>query len=239
MAGLLLFFPSERVEKDLPALFARTGLAELLDPHDDQPGVVEDLIPCGPSRTAGTLCHWPTARGEQAQPVIASDRQTWYEAKPRDGLPKGRVWIGYETARRPRPVDLQRTKLHPGQAVRLADGQDWLVPIVRELPQLYGYDDDGELATRFDVPRYQDVFDRTWQWCERIRGAAIQEQAAEGQSFRVSFDRRDYFAYVADLLALHYRINRDVVDALGLLATGDVGLIPFTAGGYLQPEKKS
>lgn len=237
MAGLLLFIPAERLIKQASEVFAAAGLADLLDPHDAAPAVNEELIISGPGGGRGMLWHWPADGDRQVSPVVATDRQTWYECKPRDGLPKGRAWIGYETARPPRPSDLERVRRQVGQGVKMADGRTWVVPLVRELPQIYCYDDAGELATRFNVPRYQHVFDQTWQWVERIGEAS--KGLGEGQNFYVSGARGEYFGYVSDVLGLNYRVNRDVIDCLGLLVTGDVSLIPYTAGGFLEPEKKS
>jgi len=236
MAGLLLFIPAAELSKKAVDVFAAAGLGELLDPRDDQPAVVEELI-VGPSGGRGMLWHWHADGDRQVMPFYKPEAQTWYECGPRNGQPKGRAWIGYETKNPPRPIDLQRTKTHVGQPLMMADEQAWVVPLIRELPQIYCYDDAGEVATRFNVPRYQELYDRTSDWCERLHAAAAGKP--EGERFSFQYDGADYFDYVGKLFGLNYRLNGDVIAALGFVATGNVGLIPFTAGGYLQPEKKS
>ena len=236
MAGLLLWIPATELNKRAVDVFAAAGLADMLDPRDAQPAVTEELV-AGPHGGRGMLWHWHADGDKSVMPIVRKEGQTWYECRPRGGLPKGRAWLGFETKNPPRPCDLERTNKHVGQPLTMADEQAWLVPLVRELPQIYCYDDAGDVATRFNVPRYQDLFDRTADWCERIHAAS--EGKTQGDRYSFQYDGADYFDYVGKLLGLNYRVNGDVVAALGFVATGDVGLIPFTAGGYLQPEKKS
>lgn len=240
MAGILFYFPSERVELDPRKLFAAAGLGDLLDPLDDAPAVCHDLIRSGPDGKTGTLCYWMSEEpGRTPMPLaVATEHQTWHAAKPRDGLEAGRVWFGLTNAMPVRPEDLVRNKPHAGVPLELADKQRWTVPLVRELPQVLDYNEAGQFTMRFNVPRYEAVFDRTFQWVERMC-AATREADPHGPPPEIKFNWLDYWDYAAALLSLNYRLNKDLVACLGLLSNQGVFQLPGTAGGLLVPEKKS
>jgi hypothetical protein len=237
MAGLLLWIPATELNKRAVDVFAAAGLADMLDPRDAMPAVTEELV-AGPDGGRGMLWHWHADGDRQPMPLVRKDAQNWYECKPRGGLPKGRAWIGYETKNPPRPCDLERTKPHPGVPHCLADGREWTVPLVRELPQIIGFDDDGNVSSRFNVDRYQRVFDQTWEICERLSEAVAVSQAS-GEPARYTVNRLEYFQYVAELLGLNYRLNVDVLDAMGLMSTSETDVLPGLASGYYGPQKKS
>src|SRR5690349_17796198 len=103
MAGFLLYFPGPH-RKDREALFRDTGAADLLDPDDATPYVVEEGVLVGPDGGRGTMYWWGHPEGTPREPhpiTVDQGAQTWYAVKPRNGLAKGRYWIGWWNDRRP------------------------------------------------------------------------------------------------------------------------------------------
>jgi hypothetical protein len=159
------------------------------------------------------------------------DDQEWREISPAFGR---RRWVGWWKDTPPTPAGLQRSTVLDGKAVKLADGQEWIIPRAYEI-------DEGRARpclpavmrrlpsggwTRGDVlPRYRGL----WEIAERL-------QATVAQSY--------LFDDVANVIGANYRVAPDEVGALGLLDTastaalGVIGtLLDFD--GYEQLQKKT
>lgn len=87
--------------------------------------------------------------------VKLGEGQTWRKIPGREGMQE--VWVGYWNDAKPTPADLARSEQLAGYALKLADGNEWQVPVVRAydvdaglvvplLPTLYDLDDKGQLT---------------------------------------------------------------------------------------------
>ena len=122
---------------------------------------------------------------------------------------KGAYWVGWEKASPPCPESLVRPKQLAGELVTLSDGRQWLIPTARQLPCILGIDDEGNNESRLK-PRYAEFYAQAEkalkEWCFGDGGMPF-------------FEGRDLCVRA---LALNYRINLDVADALNLIGTDNL-----------------
>lgn len=115
-------------------------------------------------------------------PMIHRARQEWRE------MPGG-CWLGWEKDNPPGPDDLARDVLLAGVPLDLADGREWIVPVVRSvtevgeaecaLPAVYTMGADGELVTGGPVARYARLWEETgWCWDAMVSGEEVSDQRA-------------------------------------------------------------
>lgn len=93
--------------------------------------------PCGGERLCG----------------VYKERQTWYPG-PKDDDGVARYWIGHFNDAAPGPGDLDRGVAIASTAFRMADGEEWQIPIAQGLPQRRTLTPEGEDAL---VPRTEHV----------------------------------------------------------------------------------
>lgn len=123
------------------------------------------------------------------------------------------LWIGIDRDYPPGPEDLKRPRQVEGHLVKLADGREWLVPVIRSpdpktvtrLPQNLVYDDAGELVLRIK-PGHQRLWDDAWAVWQMVYG---------GQSASYA----DLVPYAAEFLGVNYRLAKWELSRLGLLDT--------------------
>ncbi|HET6441947.1 MAG TPA: hypothetical protein VFH53_06170 [Phycisphaerae bacterium] len=141
--------------------------------------------------------------------------QTWVKAT------RGDFWIGYWTVLPPGPADLARKEMYFGHAVRLADGNDWIIPIARSfargssLPMSMSLSPDGKWVGA-PAPEYRALCEAAAEFADEILAhvaPADDDDAPETFSFTVPYecDR------AVEALAVNYRLDRDEVAALALL----------------------
>lgn len=224
MAGYLIYVP-ERYGKPDRAVMQSLGLADTLD-GGSMP-MVNDLIVAGPDEKPGYVLWWDNAGVPDSTPAAGyhAEAQTWKPATKSGALEAGRYWIGWETARPPRPVDLERRKCHPGTLVRLRDGNQWLVPAARQFPQVYGLNDDGVFAGVVEA-QYREFYDRAWQYLNLLRGVDKENTCNLGNP-------AEAWAFSVQALAWNYRINADIATALELLGSVEV-FGDETSGGIIR-----
>lgn len=107
----------------------KESLCELGFPFADEAGL-PGCACVGPDGQRGhvfALQEPPGFQGERPRVGYYVDRQAWKLAYNRS------LWVGWETAKPPKPVDLQRKDIVTGHRVRMLDGNDWLVPVARQL----------------------------------------------------------------------------------------------------------
>jgi len=122
----------------------------------------------------------------------------------------GDLYLAIDATSPPGPEDLLRRDPLGGQAVRLGDGREWQVPVIRcpiggtQLPQSIGWH-DGALGLQVK-PAYRDLWDRSLAAADFafVSGTISYEVGA---------------ALAVDVLALNYRLGRDELTLLGLLDT--------------------
>lgn len=216
MAGYLLFIPGHRGHdsKVLDSL----GAADLVD-RGCAPLLQTEHV--GPTGKGGTLACWDHGGHPDLDPVrlYDPDAQTWRPAPARGELAEGRYWIGWETARPPRPVDLERDKTLQGRTVELADGNQWLIPIACQLPRTWGAS-KSRIVNRY-VGYFEAAIEAVTQWL-------FVSDDGQGYGFRVPLDAGldgGMGALVAQSLALNYRLNADVLDALELIDSDCVATV--------------
>ena len=136
-----------------------------------------------------------------------ADAQTWQDC--------GRYWLGYETEKPPGPDDLKRPEQIDGHRVMLADGNEWLIPVAREMrgktkfPKRLAIGPDCKWVT-VPMPEYAALFKRA----EEVFDAYMEG----GEGKEVTIADLNFFC---DALALNYRVSAREVSALGLLTTAN------------------
>jgi hypothetical protein len=149
------------------------------------------------------------------------DKQTWRK-RPGDD-----VHVGFYTDRKPGPEDLLRPDALPGHPVTLADGNAWLVPVVRsfadssgeivpllKLPAKAELGDDGKWTGGQVVDRHQPLLSAAQWWLQVVFSGADQ-QAAE-TALRVTFDFDQACQHAVSLLAANYRMGAVEAALLGI-----------------------
>jgi hypothetical protein len=192
------------------------GLGDILDPNNPPAGT---LAPQGPDGASGMVFYWsPPPR----PPGYRPEQQVWTACKARKDLHAGRVWLGRSGGQksevgdqksdlRPPISDLdpasiaRRTQL-PGIPVRLADGQEWLVPTALRLPKRWTLGDDGE-----GKPAVQDRYRAFYSRCETMFNWFRNYSPGEHD---VTIPGG--FSLAVEALSLNYRLNADLIDWLGL-----------------------
>ena len=204
MAGFLYFFPDEPavhpnraadLQGPAKALVAATFGNIALDTKPAQ----------GPGKTVGLLA----ALAGPRQPVVeyVPKTQTWHAVRTVDAAAAAPVyWIGFETANRPTPEDLERKANPLGSPVRLGDGNEWIVPEVAAHLPIRFCRRGSEFQPQY-LPEHQPLVDRARDWYRRFEADSIAYLPSE------------YFEFVADVLALNYRVGRDELsgDVLDLI----------------------
>lgn len=147
-----------------------------------------------------------------------AQKQAWAECNG------GKWWAGYALDAPPGPADLLRAEPLTGHKVKLADGREWLVPVLFlvkglvALPsmQVLRLNAEGEWTSAVK-PEHEELARRVREtWDHWAFAAGIREQAPDEQppSFEFELD------LIIDGLALNYHLSRWEVSLLGLLDAG-------------------
>ena len=180
-----------------PKHLADVGLGELLAPGDDAP-MFTDLSQ-GPDGAHGMAVHWDAA----LPPAI-----DWQPAARRKE-PRAEVlfWFGRTPDVALGPAHFARKRQLRGTPVTLADGNAWLVPIARQVPQTLGMRADGAWEGE-TLPQYVPFFDACWKFWETMTAP---------EDTVISWV--DACAFIAMALSINYRVNADVIGWLRLVRT--------------------
>lgn len=215
MASYLIYLPGKRGAS--AELLREVGLDDLC--ADGAPLFV-DVPGGGPDGGRGVLCGWddPLDPSKNQPLAVRMELQNWAPAKPHDGLEAGRFWLGSLKSSPVRPRDIQRRKTYESAPVKLADGNEWLMPVVRVMPKRIGFACDGSFGgqTRSE---YRD-------FCAAAELIHTQLMEQDGKSLEV----RGGWEFGCRALALNYRVNADVVDWLDLV--WDEHFINFVGGPF-------
>jgi hypothetical protein len=219
MAALLYFLPGvHQGEIALEAgrlnqrLIAERGLGHVFA---DCEGVQADctlsaLAGRGPGGQSGVILSALPGTGDAPPRRLGyyPNEQTWHE------FAGGKYWIGLDTADRPRPQDLARRQQFPGHWVRLADGQDWLVPIIRKhgggtnLPCALGWNGTGKFEMKIKA-----AYRKAWDDSAETARLYWDPQSDGTIDLEVALLR------ALDALALNYRVGRAEQSVLELIDT--------------------
>lgn len=158
--------------------------------------------PVTPTDGPGLFCTWGDPRNPSNGVAVVYDpaRQTWRKAP-------GGYWIGTQNDRKPNPAGMARSTVIPGYPVPMADGNEYLMPNVMGLPAVYDLDETGA-----EVKRTRDK----WRHIEDRAGWAL-GQLTEHFQRRAILPETECRRYVAEMLAVNYRLVPDMVYLLGLL----------------------
>lgn len=194
MNSYLLFFPNATSQSK--ATFQAAGLEKLAGNEK------WFTSPVTPSDEPGLFCTWGDPRNPSNGVAVVYDpaRQTWRK------MPGG-YWLGVQNDRKPNPEGLARANSIKGYAVPMGDGNEYVLPNVMQLPAVYDIDETGEEVRR-TRDEWRHIEDRaTWALGELIRCSRPGVLLPEKECRR----------YVAEMLAVNYRLVPEMAYALGLL----------------------
>jgi hypothetical protein len=183
-----------------PQHLVPVGLGELLRTGDPGPQMAE-IPDRGPNGGPGLLFTW----GVNA--AFRPGELKWQPAKADKaaGLNAGRFWWGYDPKNPPTPEDLKRKVQLSGELLTL-NGQQWLFPNCMKLPHDFILDADGD-EVREVQPAYRSIYDRA-MWAFNV----VKQQVMT----REPVPEADCRKYCAEMLALNYRVFRDLIAELRL-----------------------
>ena len=188
-----------------------------------------DVIQDGPDGGGGTFVHFD-GRGRFAPNHLATinlDAQDWLPAAPEGELAAGRYWLGVWRKQKPGPEDLQRATVNDGPPLALRDGRHWVIPIADYLPKLMTINrqtGDEELRP---LPEHLSFVEKTNELFRLLMSDDFHRELEE--TFRVVIPRG--LSYAAEALSVNYRVNRDLVDMLGLIGEFEAVQIAGIATG--------
>lgn len=221
MAGIIVYIPGS-ARADRQSLIS-AGLGELLDPAVD-PAYLNTVK--GPDGSHGVLVAFCGAI-PLPPPAYDAETQEWLEAPPDGELAKGRYWLGYVKTAKPSADVLQRSELIDGEPIRLADGNNWIVPCAEYAPKRLTRDRDTGDEARIVTDAH-----RLWvKWSNEIYRwfTSTGFQAAVEANRAVTIPNG--FRYAALTLSKNYRVNIDVLDLLGLVEDFEAFQIARVATG--------
>lgn len=224
----------------LPAYVGRRTLdalksVKLETLHDD--GLTlefADVLENGPDGGAGVIAGWGELGKITAYRPASQEWNKVVKQTLADGtvLDAGRAWIGWDRDDPPTPENLLRRKQLGGEFVKLDDGREWLIAVAEQLPKRCRLSEDGTLAMTV-TPFYRDFYDYAYAVLGRYT-----EQAGE-----VYIDYEYGFDACTRILAMNYRVSRDLVSVLGLIGSRELWSVPATccevAALYQLVEKKN
>lgn len=198
---------------------SRTAPTCLAYAFDGKQPAVRDIIGAGPGGNPGKLfgagrwLHDGTGLG------YFPDRQTWV-GPTTDG-----VWIGFANDAPPTPEELARETQLRGHLVRLADGNNWLVPVARaftdgrwtsSLPRKLAYDTATQTWT-YDKPemRFQPLWDIASKWMDYISQGGEKDDEGNVETV-VDVSVAEAAQLCSDVLSFNYCVGPLECSQLGL-----------------------
>lgn len=139
-----------------------------------------------PTKSQGSVFGDKTRHGD-GQIKMDMENQVWRKM-PRPGQED--VYIGYWRDSPPGPDDLKRSNQLGGYLLKLADGRQWMIPVVRlfdetagelrsNLPSYIDVDDSGNPKPGQVVPLYAHLWDLTAPFAEQMLSDSANEVANE------------------------------------------------------------
>lgn len=212
MAGFLYFVPGLKGLSPTDRL--AVGLDEVLA---GTPLAVGQLTGGGPDGQAGVVAAVDAdadhADGEQPEVAYRASAQTWERA------PNGKFWIGIETAKPPRPVDLQRPTILPGYWCAMQDGSRWIVPVARHfdagtaLPSSLYLGDNGQVVTGAVLARFAALSaaaERAWGVFRAEMGLLDKDEKPPRE-----LSERDSWDIAIEAIRTNYRVGHAEASFLG------------------------
>jgi hypothetical protein len=168
-----------------------------------------------PTKTAGIVF----ADGKRQEPgnvKMDMENQVWRKM-PRPGQQD--IYVGYWKESPPGPGDLARANQLSGYSLRLADGSEWLVPVVRlfdeasgqprsNLPSYLDIDENGKTIPGQVMPLYAHLWDLTAPFAEQMMSEGGPEVS-----------RDDIYQAARTLLQVNYVVDMIEIVQAHLLTT--------------------
>jgi len=204
MSAFVYYVPG--VQAASPDVLRNTGLGALLGPN-----ITTRIVNGGPNGGTGlVICR------EGGSALYHAESQTWTAADTH--------WVGYENNARPGPFDLLRDDNVGGHAVKMGDGNQWLVPILRVAPagpllphaHYFCMGEGGKFQSRLR-PEFMALGQKVESmWTEyATRVGMIDTEAGDMATFTLEID--DDCSLIADALAFNYRVGKIEISLLALL----------------------
>jgi hypothetical protein len=220
MAGFILFFPDRSDIATVERIPSECGLSDVLNGAAVTYGVV---LQHGPGDKGGSIISVRPSHGDglAADCQYKPDSQTWIRCVDKTTR-EPTHYLGFETANKPRPIDLVRPEIVAGSPVTLA-GQEWTIPVIlagkSTLPRSFRMV-EGEL-----IAVVKSEYDSLCAEGERIfKSYAFKEGT------QISY--AELFDYVVRLLKVNYRVGRYETCALELIDTGNIMGIAEASFGF-------
>lgn len=184
------------------SLLAARGLGEVLEDIRSLDDLAHaDLATLGPGGKSGVIISAiPVESRELPRRLGYYPQDTAIEWLSFNG---GLIWAAIDKNYPPTPADLARHKMLDGYPIEMADGQEWIVPILRRwpagtaLPQDWEWDDAGQFVQRIKA-RYQ----RIWESSSKTASEFFDSPSGH----RINLP--DATQRILDALALNYRLGR-------------------------------
>lgn len=158
-----------------------------------------DVLAHGPDGGHGLVCRFVDGKHpERAARLGVFDGQEWTHCTARG------CWFGRSGPIA--PEDLARPSQYDSLPAKLADGQEWRVPIAREMPHRWGLDAQGVFCRKV-----RSEFEGYFQRASEYFAALLGMQAEEARQFE------NVWSFCCQALALNYLVTPELVDWLGLI----------------------
>ena len=150
-------------------------------------------------------------------------------------IPNPDCFVGFYSDSTPTPEELLRKDALGGHAVRLGDGNDWIIPVARgaaeesgelryfaKVPRRLDMDENGAWISGGIAPRFAELWGVACKFWDAFTGAGV-EKTADGVAVRMEFNDLVDGAVMA--LATNYRLRATEAALLGLLDEENCGAI--------------
>jgi len=207
MSSLIYFFPGKHAATS--DVVREVGLSAVLDGTTAAWREVSN----GPGEKSGVCAVFRRAGRDEERVLYDEAAQHWEECAG------GAYWIGYWRDAVPGPQDLARQVQVAGHGVELADGREWLIPLVRQfdggtaVPQVIKFRADGSVEHDIN-PKYSTFYERGMQVWE-----SVAQDNKWGPSEQWILDT------AIEALTVNYMVGKWEASVLGLLDTRNVSLI--------------
>jgi len=217
--GGILYYVAGARGKEGRAVAKEAGLEYAFDESVCQVDVMQ-----GPDGGAGLLLGESRLYEIGREFAYRPGLQSWSEHGDSEG-----VWLGLIKSSPVEPKSLIRSQIIPGHEVRLADGNDWLIPVAR------GFSDDGKEirpycnlpCSRYRekgggwrpgevVPQYQTLWEVANNFWD-VYSSAVNAASPDDKKIDVEFTYDDEADAACVAIAANYRVSATEVSLLGLL----------------------
>jgi hypothetical protein len=183
----------------------RVGLGSLCE--DEQPQCV--AVDRGPDNKPGAIFAWRVIHLAlpESQPAVFGYEPRLQRWTPMRG---GEFYLGAEPARPVTPLCIARPKQQASLTARLADGNEWRIPVTGQLPRNWGCDDSGKL-----VRQVQPQFAEFCRLSEEVFTLFYETELkrAEGEE-PAQIEVGSAWEYCCQALALNYRVTPAIISWL-------------------------